>query len=49
MSNMIRKHSPAQHQCSCCDKGGAARRQGKKSAKAKETRAWKNEHRRGES
>lgn len=48
MANMAIKHSAAQFQCSCCDKGGKARRAGRKSAKAKEARAWRNEIRKGE-
>lgn len=40
MANMVIKHSAAQFQCSCCDKGGKARRSGKKGAKAKEKKAW---------
>jgi hypothetical protein len=48
MANMVIKHSAAQFQCSCCDKGGAARRSGKKGQKAREARAWKAEVRKGE-
>lgn len=48
MANMAIKHSAAQFQCSCCDKKGKVRRAGKKGAKAKEARAWKNELRKGE-
>ena len=48
MAAMVIKHSAAQFQCSCCDKGGKARRSGKKAQKAKESRAWKNEVRKGE-
>ena len=48
MANMIAKHGNVPYQCSCCDKGGLARRKGKKAAKAKEARAWKAEVRRGD-
>jgi len=48
MANMVRKNSNAAFQCSCCDKGGKARRQGRHSAKAKEAKAWRAEVRNGE-
>jgi len=48
MANMAIKHSAAQFQCSCCDKGGKVRRSGRKAAKAKEAKAWKDSIRKGE-
>jgi len=48
MANMARKHSAAAFQCSCCDRGGKARRSGRKATKAREARAWKAEVRKGE-
>ena len=48
MANMAIKHSNAAWQCSCCDKGGKARRAGKRGQKAREARAWKTEVRKGE-
>jgi len=45
MANMAAKHGNAKFQCSCCDKGGKARRAGKKAAKAREARQWKREAR----
>lgn len=48
MANMAIKHSAAQFQCSCCDRGGKARRSGKKAQKAKEARQWKAEVRKDE-
>jgi hypothetical protein len=43
MANMIAKHGPGKWQCSCCDRGGKARRQSKKAAKAREDRQWRKE------
>lgn len=48
MANMIAKHGDAKFQCSCCDRGGSARRISKKAAKRREARAWKAEVRKGE-
>jgi hypothetical protein len=45
---MAIKFSDARFACSCCDKGGKARRSGKKAQKAKEAKAWKAEVRKGE-
>jgi len=48
MASMVIKHSSAAWQCSCCDRKGTVRRAGKKGAKAKEAKAWRDELRRGE-
>jgi hypothetical protein len=48
MANMVIKHSHAQYQCACCDKGGKVRRSGRKAAKAREQRAWRDEVRKDE-